>query len=260
MGLCADAYGSLLNICNFSGRFESVEQMTVILTAILIGFFAWLAVLSAWMLYGVWQYKTLERWITKHTKWKSAEVAEGCLTGRKAVMTALVLFVLLEFFTLYIGQMNCSIYTKAKLELILVLVSMVSLIDYVRKIIPNILVFGTAGIRLVLLVPEYLWGENEFLAVLITDGIGFIVCFGLLFIAAVLSKKSIGFGDVKLFGAIGITLGIAGAYNTLFYSMVCALLAAIYTMVVRKKGRKYKMPFGPSVLFGYLFVLAFAAF
>lgn len=220
---------------------------------------AWGSVLFIWELYGVWQNRWIEEKVLCHTAWESKK-AEKCLTGKRAVLAAVLLLALLQFFICYIQNMPCGIHTKVKLCLLLALLAAVSLIDYVKKIIPNILVFSVMGFRLLWLIPEYLTKKNDFYATLWMDGIGFAVCFGILLLAALLSRRSIGMGDVKLFGAIGMTLGIIGAYNTLFYSMLCALAAALYIVLVKKKGRKYKIPFAPAVLAGYLCVLAFQAF
>ena len=141
---------------------------------------------------------------------------------------------------------------KIKYELILVLLSMTALVDARRKIIPNLLVLGTLIIRVGIGVYEYFLYDGDLQNILIIDGLGFFLGFGILLIIAILTKQAIGYGDVKLFGAIGITIGVSDTYSTLFYGMIFILVASIYLLLVKKKDKKYKVPFAPFIFMGYL--------
>ena len=68
-------------------------------------------------------------------------------------------------------------------------------------------------------------------------------------------KEAMGFGDVKLMGALGI---IFGAYNIVIISILSFLLAAIISIVLiaskKKKANEY-IPFGPFIVIATFLVM-----
>lgn len=80
---------------------------------------------------------------------------------------------------------------------------------------------------------------------------------------AILRKEAMGFGDVKLMGAIGAFCGWQGAVFAFFGGAVigCVVLAACWPWV-RRKGNGdegTRIPFGPSLAAGALVYLLFAS-
>jgi leader peptidase (prepilin peptidase) / N-methyltransferase len=84
---------------------------------------------------------------------------------------------------------------------------------------------------------------------------GFVVFLILYVIAVVTDERSIGGGDVKLFGMLGLALGFQ-PFLLIFFSS--HLLAALYLLIVKlvrwnQVGRKTEFPFAPFILLGTVF-------
>ena len=73
----------------------------------------------------------------------------------------------------------------------------------------------------------------------------------LAFLAIFLAyPQGMGGGDVKFVGVMGLLLGIQGAAVGLWSAIVSGGLTAIALIVLRKRGRKDAIPFGPFLAFG----------
>ena len=102
------------------------------------------------------------------------------------------------------------------------------------------------------------------LVVLATAGLGdwaalvrALACMGamvaLYFLMAIISPSSLGFGDVKLSGLIGLLLGWLGvgfAFVGLLAGFVVGGLIAVVMLVGRRVGMRSHIAFGPSMLAG----------
>jgi leader peptidase (prepilin peptidase)/N-methyltransferase len=79
------------------------------------------------------------------------------------------------------------------------------------------------------------------------------VMYGLYFLMAIISPSSLGFGDVKLSGLIGLLLGwlgVADAFVGLLAGFVVGGLIAVVMLVGRRVGMRSHIAFGPSMLAG----------
>jgi leader peptidase (prepilin peptidase) / N-methyltransferase len=76
------------------------------------------------------------------------------------------------------------------------------------------------------------------------------------YLIALVSKGSMGGGDIKLIAMIGAFLGWQGAFFTILSGALLGSLVGVTLMVLGKKGRKDKVPFGPFLSIGaILFIL-----
>ena len=67
-----------------------------------------------------------------------------------------------------------------------------------------------------------------------------------------------GFGDVKLFAAIGIATGFPGVGIALLIAVLIAFLIILLTLIVnkmRKKETENYIPFGPSICIGVYIIV-----
>ncbi|WP_175615026.1 prepilin peptidase [Piscibacillus halophilus] len=77
--------------------------------------------------------------------------------------------------------------------------------------------------------------------------LGGIVGFGLLFLIALLSKGGMGGGDIKLFGVIGLVLGLQGTLITLFLATLLGAFIGCILMLFGKVKKGVPFAFGPFI-------------
>jgi leader peptidase (prepilin peptidase)/N-methyltransferase len=126
----------------------------------------------------------------------------------------------------------------------------VALIDLDHKIIPDIISLPGIAVGLSL----SLW----FLPITpLASLFGFLTGGILFYLIAVVSKGGMGGGDIKLIAMIGAFLGWQGVLFTIFSGALLGSLVGVTLMLLGKKGRKDKVPFGPFLSCGaILFMLA----
>ena len=81
---------------------------------------------------------------------------------------------------------------------------------------------------------------------------------GVFFLLVLASPASLGLGDVKLIGVLGLLLGWQGWREVLtgtFLGFLLAACAAVFLLVGRRAGRRDTLPFGPFLLLGALVAL-----
>ena len=90
--------------------------------------------------------------------------------------------------------------------------------------------------------------------------IGFGVGFVFLALVSVITKGSLGFGDAKLFGIIGITTGALCTYSTLLASLLVSVIFSVVSMACKKMSRKDSFPFGPFISAGYVIAVLLTSY
>jgi leader peptidase (prepilin peptidase) / N-methyltransferase len=126
----------------------------------------------------------------------------------------------------------------------------VALIDFDHKIIPNIITLPGMVIGLGLSL-----GISAITP--LTSLLGLLVGGTLFYLIAIISKGGMGGGDIKLIAMIGAFLGWQGALFTIFSGALLGSLVGVTLMLLGKKGRKDKVPFGPFLSCGaILFMLS----
>lgn len=122
-------------------------------------------------------------------------------------------------------------------------------IDYKKQIIPNRLTVSILEVGMVFAFLEGFESINSFadkiLGMLAGAGIFLIItCIGGL----IAGKEAMGFGDVKLMGALGLIFGLT---ETIMISVIAFLIAAIIGIILivskKKKADEY-IPFGPFII------------
>lgn len=137
-----------------------------------------------------------------------------------------------------------------KLALTLALIaSLVALafIDWNAMILPDGLVFFTL---LLGLIHFFFWpgnGDDRWIAILSGGGIGAV--FALI---AWIYPRGMGWGDVKLVAALGLYLGFPGILGAVFIASLTGILAGGTFLLIKKKGLRQEIPFGPFLAFGAL--------
>lgn len=124
----------------------------------------------------------------------------------------------------------------------------VSCIDLAYRIIPDVITLP--GIVAGLLVSTLLTSVGFGSALL-----GTLIGGGLFLLIAIVSRGGMGGGDIKLTAMIGAFLGWQGVFVTIFLAALSGAVSGLLLMLVKKKGRKDAIPFGPFLALGALLTL-----
>jgi leader peptidase (prepilin peptidase) / N-methyltransferase len=136
----------------------------------------------------------------------------------------------------------------------------ISITDLSHRLVPRRLIYG----GLVLIVPlmiataavDHTWHS--------LDGalIGAAVAFGLFFAVWWFIPKGMGFGDVRLAGAIGFATGFLSllhAYVAFLAGFLVGMVFGLILMAVSSVGRKTRIPFAPSLSVGAVIAVFWGA-
>src|SRR5712692_3013059 len=88
---------------------------------------------------------------------------------------------------------------------------------------------------------------NAILGILVGGGLFFLIA---VLSVAILQREGMGGGDIKLIAMIGAFLGWHSVLMTIFLGAVLGALVGIILMLLRLKGRKEPLPFGPFLALG----------
>jgi prepilin signal peptidase PulO-like enzyme (type II secretory pathway) len=135
------------------------------------------------------------------------------------------------------GQFGLTTHALINLPT-LALLTIAAIVDIQRKMIPDWLTLP--GLAWALVASAFFGWPRLSDALL-----GVILCGGALLLFALISRGSIGGGDVKLMAMIGASLGWRWGFGVLAFAQLAAAGLAICLLITRRKGRKDALPFGP---------------
>ncbi|MCX6088855.1 MAG: A24 family peptidase [Candidatus Atribacteria bacterium] len=124
----------------------------------------------------------------------------------------------------------------------------IGIYDYKNYVIPNKLVIVVLNIGIIHYVFNYF--DFKFITGLITS-------FSIYLILYFLFPKGIGFGDVKLAGAIGLFLGFKLTILAILLSFFSGAIVGLLLIALHKKSMKDPIPFGPFLALGAIASLFF---
>jgi leader peptidase (prepilin peptidase)/N-methyltransferase len=129
-----------------------------------------------------------------------------------------------------------------------------ALIDYQTMILPDTL----NGLLLVVILVGRLLELDRFALVswksaLIGMGIGF----GLFLLIAVVTRGAMGGGDIKLMAILGLWFGALDIWIVTVMSFVLGAVLSVGLLILKIKGRKDAIPFGPFIILAALLVLLY---
>ncbi len=142
-----------------------------------------------------------------------------------------------------------TIYIAKRISLIAILWP-IAISDYKEYRIPNKLIIYGLIIRIALLICEFIFSFNTVLATVIYEVIAVVGASAVCFLCMLISKGSLGMGDLKLMILMGFMLGIEGICYSMFVSIFFSFVAAVILLASKKKKRKDAIPFAPFILAG----------
>ena len=95
-------------------------------------------------------------------------------------------------------------------------------------------------------LPDF-WKKQKLEAILFSMIIGVT-----LLVAAKISNQRIGYGDGIIFLILGLWIGFWDGISLLFFSLILSSIISVYLIIVRRKGRDYRIPFIPFVTAAYI--------
>ena len=126
-------------------------------------------------------------------------------------------------------------------------------VDFDHLILPDRVTIGgmIAGPVLSFAFPS-LHGQTDRLPALLHSLGGLALGFGILWLVStvgrfVLKREAMGFGDVKLLGAIGACLGWQSVLFTIFFSSLSGTLVGLALIAAGKKELQSRIPYGPHI-------------
>ena len=162
----------------------------------------------------------------------------------------MVIVALLYITLLYLNGL--TLYT-VKFMLLIPMIIIAFIIDLKSQIIPNRLTLTIFETGLVFTFVETLLEPNAGINIFVDNILGMLVGGGIFLLitligGAIAGKEAMGFGDVKLMGALGLFFGWL---NMILISVMAFLFAAVVSIVIliakRKKFNEY-IPFGPFIV------------
>ena len=156
---------------------------------------------------------------------------------------------------MYVGLLyffGFSIDTLKFMFLVPMLIS-AFVIDYRLQIIPNRLTLTIFETGLIFTFASVLINTNAGISIFMNNMLGMIVGGGIFLIITLIGgliagKDAMGFGDVKLMGALGLFFGWM---NIIMVAVMAFLLAAVISIIIlvsRKKKADEYIPFGPFIV------------
>ena len=73
-----------------------------------------------------------------------------------------------------------------------------------------------------------------------------------LMLTSIVTNEEIGKGDATILSTIGIFLGLKKTILVLIYALFSTIIIGGILLLIRKKNKKYKIPFVPFILFSYI--------
>ena len=73
-----------------------------------------------------------------------------------------------------------------------------------------------------------------------------------LMLTSIVTNEEIGKGDAAILSTLGIFLGLKKTILVLIYALFSTIIIGGILLLIRKKNKKYKIPFVPFILFSYI--------
>ena len=113
--------------------------------------------------------------------------------------------------------------------------------------IPNHLCLFGLGIVLIKPIVYIVKMPESALAGALSMLIGGLLGGGIFFICALIKPGSVGMGDVKIFGLLGMIYGFSGCFSLILMSLLLVLPVAIVMLIRKKAGRTTKYAMAPYI-------------
>lgn len=134
------------------------------------------------------------------------------------------------------------------------------IIDYKIQIIPNRTTLTIFELGLIFTILQVILNVNVGISVLIDNLLGMLVGGGIFLIITLIGgliagKEAMGFGDVKLMGAMGLFFGWGRILMIAVMAFLFAAIVSIGILILRRKKMNEYIPFGPFIVVGAIIAI-----
>ncbi|SNR66905.1 prepilin peptidase [Blastococcus mobilis] len=136
---------------------------------------------------------------------------------------------------------------------------LLAVIDFQHHLLPNRVVVPSIGIGAVLLLVAAVAGQEW--AALLRAVLGAVILFAVFLVLALISPHSLGMGDVKLSGLLGLYLGWLGWGALVVGAAAGFVIQALFALVLLagwRIGLRGELPFGPAMLAGAVLAIGWS--
>jgi leader peptidase (prepilin peptidase)/N-methyltransferase len=131
----------------------------------------------------------------------------------------------------------------------------IAIIDYKHHIIPNCLTLICTAIALLSGVIEVAAKMSVLSEKALDMAAGLLFGGGVFGLAALLSKGGVGMGDVKLFAALGLALGLRLIFSLVLYTLISAAIISTVLIITKRAAAGTRLALGPYILSGMVFAI-----
>ena len=129
-------------------------------------------------------------------------------------------------------------------------------IDYRKQIIPNRLTLTILEVGIIFTFISGLSNINDLLNGLLGLAAGGGIFLLITLIGGLIAgKEAMGFGDVKLMGALGLIFGLTNIIMIAVLSFLIGAIISIILLLTKKKKTNEYIPFGPFIVIGTFIVM-----
>ena len=122
--------------------------------------------------------------------------------------------------------------------------------DLKYHLIPNRIIIFALILRAIIFILQIAFTPGEFKAILLSSGIAALALMTGAILCRFLSPNSVGYGDVKLLGIMGLYLGANHIWSPLFMTLILLFFTGVILLILKKADRKTEIPFAPFLLAG----------
>ena len=188
--------------------------------------------------------------LPEYKKVFSRDFYKEYLKNAKPKYLLMLIVVIAYIALLYFNGLNIN---SIKFMFLIPMLIIAFMIDYKSQIIPNRLTLTIFEIGLIFTFAETLLNINLGINIFVNNILGMLVGGGIFLLITLIGgiiagKEAMGFGDVKLMGALGLFFGWL---NMILISVMAFLFAAIVSIIIlisRKKKMNEYIPFGPFIV------------
>ena len=123
-------------------------------------------------------------------------------------------------------------------------------VDFKVHLIPNKILLISILLRIAWLLVEILLPDTNILFILLSSLIAAAALIITSLLCRLLIPNSVGMGDVKILGVMGLYLGMDKVWGALFLAFFTLFVACVFLLITKKASRKSEVAFAPFLLAG----------